>query len=101
MGTDIIVTAASGKYAGAGVSRIFPFIQHGKIVIRIQVRYAHRGQIRMALSRLLYLIIDRDFTAVWNILAELVLERSSSLLVPCSLNSLAEVSGVSSYVPRS
>lgn len=75
MGTDIIVTAASGKYAGAGVSRIFPFIQHGKIVIRIQVRYAHRGQIRNGIVQVIVFIIDRDFTAVWNILAELVLEK--------------------------
>ena len=83
MGTDIIVTAASGKYAGAGVSRIFPFIQHGKIVIRIQVRYAHRGQIRNGIVQVIVFIIDRDFTAVWNILAELVLEKK--FFAPCAL----------------
>ena len=75
MAGNIVVAGYTVKNRGfIVVNRIFPFIQNRRIMLRIQVRNMHPGEIRKGMVKVIEGIVENHLAAVWDEIAEPVLK---------------------------
>ena len=83
MAGDIVVAGDTVKNRGfIVVNRIFPFIQNRRIMLRIQVRNMHPGEIRKGMVKVIEGIVENHLAAVWDEIAEPVLKVQFILAHP-------------------
>ena len=83
MARDIVIAGDTVKNRGfIVVNRIFPLIQNRRIILRIQIRNMHPGEIRKGMVKVIEGIVENHLAAVWDKIAEPVLKVKLILTHP-------------------
>ena len=71
---NVIIAVHAVKGRISGVNAVFPFGQHGSVIVPVQIGHMHLGQIRGGGGKIIQRIVHDGFPAVWHIAAQGILK---------------------------